>query len=92
VKCKVSAPNLSTGGSGPLSADPQDQATTRQLFVNFYEVTLGLDPTKAQCLADQMVAKLNSGKTNLANASAQLPDALKACKIPDDVLQKLAKS
>jgi hypothetical protein len=92
VKCKVSAPNLSTDGSSPLSADPQDQATTKQLFVNFYEVTLGLDPTKAQCLADQMFAKLNAGKTSLSNASEQLPDALKACKIPADVLQRLARS
>ena len=89
VKCKVSADNLSPSS---LPANPQDSAATLGVFITFYETTLGLDATKAQCLANQMLTRLNDGKASFATASDQLPDALKACKIPADVLQRLAKS
>jgi hypothetical protein len=106
AKCNVTGPNLSAGGTGggatsgllpsgstpALPTGPQDEATSKQLFISFYQLTLGLDPTQAQCLADQMFAKLDAGKTSLGNAQDQMPDALKACKIPASVLDKLSHS
>jgi hypothetical protein len=92
VSCKVRSPGGTSDGGAPALPNPEDEASTKQLLMSFYELRLGLNPTQAQCLADQMFALLQSGKATLGNATEQIPTAAKSCNIPPSALDNLSHS